>query len=211
MRNRKLYEHIQRDVVRLKTCFGIHKISLDSLFLSVRAIADSRSSKSDATLPRALADLFGGGEESLLRRTDAVRSQCCAQFVVARDRVWQHSRDEYVALRQWLLDGRSDSVTDKHLQNRNSAPSDDRIAGRILSYVWHILFIKQSESHTQNSSPGIDLERLNTLACPRADECYCRLYGRCGLEHCTSPGSCYGQYHLPKDLKLPDDWAATHF
>jgi hypothetical protein len=152
---------------------------------------------SDAALPRALALLFGGHEKKassglLLGRTDAVRAQCCAQFVVARHRVWQHSRDEYVALRQWLLE---------------TAPRDDRIAGRILSYVWHILFMSQGESE---SATGVDLERLNSLACPRADECYCRLYGRCGLDRCTSPGSCYGQYQLPRDYKLPEDWAARH-
>ena len=181
---------------------------------------------SDAALPDALTSLFGGdgaaaeyaspkgGGRVLLGRTDAVRSQCCAQFVVARDRVWQHSREEYVALRQWLLDGSNDSGKGEQSRSKNAAPSDDRVAGRILSYVWHILFIPQKESNDHNSSPdtygGIDLQRLNTLACPRADDCYCRLYGRCDLEGCETPGHCYGQYLLPTDFRLPDDWAATH-
>ena len=161
---------------------------------------------SDSALPRALEALFGGhegGGRSLLGRTHAVRSQCCAQFVVSRDGIWQHSRDEYVALRQWLLDGSSH----KHSQNPKVAPQDDRVAGRILSYVWHILFIKQDDSGGQDS--GVDLERLNTLACPSAAECYCRLYGRCNLQRCTAD-SCLGEYILPKDLKLPNDWAARH-
>lgn len=182
---------------------------------------------SDAALPRALVALFGGDESAagldsvaddyaslkgggrlLLGRTDAVRAQCCAQFVVARHRVWQHSREEYVALRQWLLDGSSDSGTNEH---GGVAPRDDRIAGRILSYLWHVLFMQQRESNAQNPSPGgVDLERLNALACPRADDCYCRLYGRCDLEGCNSPGHCHGQYVLPQDFRLPDDWAATH-
>ena len=134
----------------------------------------------------------------LLGRTEAVRAQCCAQFVVARHRIWQHSQDEYVALRQWLLD-------------ENVAPRDDRVAGRILSYLWHILFMQKSTPDGRNLSPdGVDLEELNRLACPRADECYCRLYGRCDLEGCSSPGHCRGQYVLPPDLRLPDDWKATH-
>jgi hypothetical protein len=188
-----------------------------SLETSLLAVLEPWNARvvSDAALPRALAALFGGDEytsakgggELLLGRTDVVRAQCCAQFVVARDRVWQHSRDEYVALRQWLLDGSRDSGTDKHLQSSNVAPRDDRVAGRILSYVWHILFIQQDESNAQNSSPGsysgVNLERLSTLACPRADECYCRLYGRCDLERCTNPGSCYGQYRVPLDFKVP--------
>ncbi|CAF9914417.1 MAG: hypothetical protein ALECFALPRED_009588 [Alectoria fallacina] len=195
-----------------------------SLETSVNAMLEPWNARvvSDAALPGALAALFGGdgsglpkgGGRLLLGRTDAVRAQCCAQFVVARDRVWQHSRDEYVALRQWLLDGSSDSGVNEHSQSGNAAPRDDRVAGRILSYLWHILFMQQGESNAQNSSPGaydgIDLERLNTLACPRADDCYCRLYGRCHLEGCDSPGRCHGQYLLPPDFRLPDDWTVTH-
>ncbi|KAL4894885.1 hypothetical protein BDV59DRAFT_175201 [Aspergillus ambiguus] len=62
---------------------------------------------SDKSLPHALAMLFGGDEylPAKLGRTDTVRAQCCAQFVVSRESVRQHSLDEYVALRQWLLDG----------------------------------------------------------------------------------------------------------
>lgn len=177
---------------------------------------------SDAALPHALAALFGGEKYALskgvgrllLGRTDAVRSQCCAQFVVARDRVWQHSRDEYVALRQWLLDGSSDSDINGHSRSRNVAPRDDRVAGRIVSYLWHILFIQQGQSSAQKSVSdaydGIDLERLNELACPPAEDCYCRLYGRCDLQGCRSPGHCDRQYLLPPGFQLPSDWTATH-
>lgn len=177
---------------------------------------------SDAALPFALAALFGGDEypssegggRLLLGRTDAVRSQCCAQFVVGRDRVWQHSRDEYVALRQWLLDGSSDSDVKDRSRSENVAPRDDRVAGRILSYLWHILFMQHGESSAQKSiydaDGGIDLERLNTLACPPAEDCYCRLYGRCNLQGCESPGHCDKQYLLPPGFRLPSDWTATH-
>ena len=175
---------------------------------------------SDAALPGAFATLFGGdktaarmnavandeislmaGERILLGAAEAIRAQCCAQFVVARRRIWQHTRAEYVALRQWLLD-------------KDVAPRDDRVAGRILSYLWHILFMLPEGSDAQDLShgvfKGIDLEHLNTQACPRADDCYCRLYGRCGLGTCTGPGHCSGQYILPPDFKLPKDWAITH-
>jgi len=166
---------------------------------------------SDAALPPALVTLFGGGNDAdrsarggggrqrvLMGRHDAVRSQCCAQFVVARANVWQHTRDEYVALRQWLLDG-------------GSAPADDRVSGRVLSYLWHILFIRPDEADGYRSfADGVDLNRLNMLACPSADECYCRLYGRCDPKRCTSPGHCEGEYRLPPDLTLPADWGATH-
>ena len=203
-----------------------------SLETSMRAVLEPYNARavSDAALPRALAALFGGdgsavdlnsvedkyasskdGGRLLLGRTEAIRAQCCAQFVVARHRIRQHSRDEYVALRQWLLDGSSDSDAHGHSRSGNVAPRDDRVAGRILSYLWHILFMQQNTSGGgDSSSDGVDLEELNRLACPRADECYCRLYGRCDLEGCTSPGHCRGQYVLPPDFRLPDDWTTTH-
>jgi hypothetical protein len=143
---------------------------------------------SDAALPEGLASLFGGSGR--LGRNDAVRSQCCAQFVVSRANVWAHARDEYVAIRQWLLD-----------ETAGAAPVDDKVAGRILSYVWHILFIKR-DSKEGSGAEGVNLQRLNSLACPRAEDCYCRLYGRCGLKSCTN-GRCHGQYQLPKNLQLP--------
>ena len=154
---------------------------------------------SDAALPMALASLFGGeefakyGGEVYLGRTATVRSQCCAQFVVSQESIWRHSREEYVALRQWLLDGPA---------NKIAAPPDDKVAGRILSYVWHILFIKQKGSDI--SAGVVDLDQLNAKACPRADECYCRLYGRCNLGGCDKPGRCNGQYQLPPKLKVPN-------
>ncbi|KAF8862953.1 hypothetical protein BDZ45DRAFT_145578 [Acephala macrosclerotiorum] len=188
----------------ISTCSATAKPqgSLEMTMQAVLVPYDERS-VSDAMLPRALAVLFND-IEAKPGRSDAVRSQCCAQFVVARENIWQHSREEYIALRQWLLDG-----TGK-VQGSGAAPADDRIAGRILSYVWHILFIKQEASDSQtSSSEGVDLERLNKLACPSAKDCYCRLYVRCELEGCK-PGNCPGQYRLPKDLLLPDDWATTH-
>jgi hypothetical protein len=155
---------------------------------SMQAVTSPWDAKavSDAALPAALSTLFGS--TAGIGRTETVRSQCCAQFVVSRSSIWAHSRDEYVALRQWLLDD-------------GSAPKDDKVAGRILSYLWHVLFLA-----AEGGEGGVELETLNKRACPRAEVCYCRLYGRCELEGCERPGSCTGQYQLPKDLKLPGDW-----
>jgi hypothetical protein len=170
----------------------------------------SARAASDVALPKALAAIFGGADGSKLNgrlklgRTDTVRSQCCAQFVVSRERMWQHTREEYVALRQWLLDGGVDG--DGRRQGRRAdqaAPQDDRVAGRVLSYLWHILFAKMDADGT------VDLAQLNREACPSAEDCYCRLYGRCGLQ-CPNSGTCLGQYQIPQYYKLPDDWEATH-
>ncbi|PLB43753.1 hypothetical protein P170DRAFT_459358 [Aspergillus steynii IBT 23096] len=165
-----------------------------SLENSVQAVLQPWSARtvSDRGLPKALEEIFGSG--SRLGRTDTVRAQCCAQFAVSQEGIWQHSREEYVALRQWLLDGMDG--------RRGAAPKDDRVAGRMVSYIWHILFVRRA-------GDGVDLGELNRRACPSAEECYCRLYGRCGLR-CATPGSCLGQYALPKHLRLPEDWAERH-
>ena len=146
--------------------------------------------------------MSGTGLKTRPGRSDTIKSQCCAQFVVARNNIRQHSRDEYVALRQWLLDGRVDDSVLKHRlpQSRNgdAAHPDDRVAGRVLSYMWHVLFMPRGET-------GVDLGRLNEMACPSAEDCYCSLYGKCGLE--CEEGRCRGQYRVPKGFRLPEGWA----
>ena len=191
------------------TCAPSEAPPQGSLETSMRALLQPWNARaaSDAALPDALVALFGDEYgPSRLERSDAVRAQCCAQFVVARENIRRWQKEEYVALRQWLLDGSNGSDTRK--KNSNAAPGDDRVAGRILSYVWHLLFLQLQASANQDSA-GVDLELLNEMACPRAESCYCRLYGRCDLEGCKRD-SCYGQYHLPPNFRLPDDWALRH-
>jgi hypothetical protein len=173
--------------------------SFENSFQAAVAPWDARA-VSDAAFPGALESIFGGKVK--LSRSDAVRAQCCAQFAVSRAHLLSHSREEYIALRQWLLDGSADEVTwagkeTGWRRDPKAAPADDRVAGRILSYIWHILFMKEDEG-------GVDLNKLNVQACPSAEQCYCRLYGRCGLM-CPGPGICEGQYTLPPGLKVPKD------
>lgn len=197
--------------------------SLATAFQAATSPWDKRA-VSDAAFPGALTQIFGGGgggEATRLGRADAVRSQCCAQFVVSRSKVHTHSRAEYFALRQWLLDGSSSrslsssssSSSSQHHSKKEkkhtaAAPADDRVAGRILSYVWHILFLRGEEEGAAGEEGGgggggsdLNLSTLNAQACPSAGECYCRLYGRCGLS-CPQAGTCEGQYTLPPNLKV---------
>ncbi|KAF7900261.1 uncharacterized protein EAF01_007563 [Botrytis porri] len=171
----------------LSTC-GEKAVAQGSLETSMQASLQpwDKRAVSDAAMPKASRVLFGEGKQ--LSRTDVVRSQCCAQFVVSRKSIWKHEREEYVALRQWLLDPKG-------------APRDDKVAGRILSYLWHVLFLEQ-EGGEQGM---LDLERLNRQACPSAQKCYCRLYGKCDLD-CRTMGTCRGQYTLPRNLRLPEDY-----
>ncbi|KAK4629321.1 hypothetical protein CLAFUW4_07964 [Fulvia fulva] len=168
--------------------------SLETIFKAKLQPWDARA-VSDAALLGTLRTLFDdyaiAGAASL-GRSDAIRSQCCAQFIVSQERLWQHTQAEYTALRQWLLDS-----------GEHAAPVDDKIAGRILSYIWHILFM-------QDPDRTINLDRINAQACPTAQECYCRLYGRCNLETCTRPGRCHGQYAVPPGYRLPKGWESSH-
>lgn len=191
------------------TCYEKDSPPQRSLETSMRAATEPWNERvvSDSLLPAAFATLFGGpgakGEDLLLGRRDALRSQCCAQFVVSKDRILDHSRDEYVALRQWLLDGIGSS-SKKDAKGGLVAPKDDKVAGRIVSYLWHVLFLAKAQA-----GPGVDLDSLNKLACPSASECYCKLYGRCDLSGC-SLGRCNHQYDVPPNFVLPEDWASIH-
>lgn len=171
-----------------------------SIETSLKAIISPWDARavSDSNLPASFKALFGRGEEGYfaeLGKHATVRSQCCAQFVVSRENILQHTLDEYIALRQWLLDS-----------SRDVFLRDDRVAGRIISYLWHVLFIKRERIEDNGA---ISLNKLNSAACPTAADCYCRLYGFCNLENCDDD-HCYGRYKIPPNFKIPDDWASKH-
>ncbi|KAF1945918.1 hypothetical protein EJ02DRAFT_337380 [Clathrospora elynae] len=63
----------------------------------------------------------------------------------------------------------------------------DDISGRIMEYSWHMIFGKPA------------------VHCPRAEDCYCNVFGLCNLT-CNDQGSCEGQYILPPFSSLPKGW-----
>ncbi|PQE09108.1 Di-copper centre-containing protein [Rutstroemia sp. NJR-2017a BVV2] len=148
-----------------------------------------KRAKSDVVLARVLGDMFG----IEIGRGDVLRSQCCAQFVVGRENVWGWEREDYVRLRGWVME----------------TGEEDRVSGRVVSYLWGVLFLGKGVGGTGTEGRGVSLQELNSRACPSAEECYCRVYGKCGLE-CGDKGGCKGQYRLPSNFKLPEDWATRH-
>jgi len=76
---------------------------------------------------------------------EQIAAACCAQFAVSREQVLARRKDEYEHYRNWLLD----------------TPFPDQTSGRVMEYLWHIIFGKQS------------------VFCPDSDRCYCEVYGRC--------------------------------
>jgi hypothetical protein len=67
---------------------------------------------------------------SMLSNNDpgTIKSTCCAQFAVSREQIYQRPVEDYVEIRQWLLD------TD--LDNAHS--------GRVMEYLWHVIFGKEA-------------------------------------------------------------------
>lgn len=87
--------------------------------------------------------LFGGNHSTV---PHTVAAACCAQFAVSKAQVLARPKSDYVRYRQWLLD------TDLH----------DEISGRVMEYMWHIIFGK------------------DPVWCPDAAKCQCEQFGRCG-------------------------------
>ena len=57
-----------------------------------------------------------------------VGAACCAQFAVSRDQVLKRPREDYVKFRDWV------TQTDK----------DNASSGRVMEFLWHIIFGKQA-------------------------------------------------------------------
>ncbi|KAL2813316.1 hypothetical protein BDW59DRAFT_31779 [Aspergillus cavernicola] len=53
---------------------------------------------------------------------------CCAQFAVSREQVLHRPREDYIKIRQWVID------TDKN----------DAASGRVMEFLWHVIFGKES-------------------------------------------------------------------
>jgi len=76
---------------------------------------------------------------------ELIGAACCAQFAVSKEQVLARQKEEYEHYRNWVLD----------------TPLPDETSGRVMEYLWHIIFGKQS------------------LFCPDRDRCYCEVYGMC--------------------------------
>ncbi|OMP86203.1 hypothetical protein BK809_0003373 [Diplodia seriata] len=79
------------------------------------------SRASENHMPEAWAALFGNPDVP-----HVIGAACCAQFAVSRDRVLERPLDDYVRFRDWVL----------------NTPLEDDLSGRILEYLWHVIFGK---------------------------------------------------------------------
>ena len=54
----------------------------------------------------------------------SIWTACCAQFAVSRDQIYRRPLQDYIAIREWLID----------------TEMDDAQSGRVLEYLWHVIF-----------------------------------------------------------------------
>lgn len=89
-----------------------------------------------STPPLNSTSLIGGeapsasvaNAQKFLRIPDRVGAACCAQFAVSKDQVLKRPLSDYVKFRQWVID------TDRN----------DAKAGRVMEFLWHVIFGKES-------------------------------------------------------------------
>ncbi|RAH59526.1 hypothetical protein BO85DRAFT_416726 [Aspergillus piperis CBS 112811] len=98
-----------------------------------------------STPPLNGTDLALGSDKRAMQIPDTVGAACCAQFAVSREQVLQRPREDYIKIRQWII----------------HTPLDDAHSGRVMEYLWHIIFGKEA------------------VYCPDEEVCYCQVYGLC--------------------------------
>jgi hypothetical protein len=90
-------------------------------------------------LPAAWTSLFPGVEIP-----QVIGVPCCAQFAVSRERVRERPVEDYIRYRNWLI----------------STDLADAESGRMLEYLWHIIF------------------GMSSVYCPTYEQCKCDVYGQ---------------------------------
>jgi Protein of unknown function (DUF3431) len=103
---------------------------------------DSQSAQTSRAYGEAWIYMFGGDNSTL---PQTVATPCCSQFAVSSWQVHMRPRTDYERYRQWVLD----------------TPLSDEISGRVMEYIWHVIFGKEP------------------VWCPELHECWCQQFGRC--------------------------------
>ncbi|KAH7136137.1 hypothetical protein B0J11DRAFT_576681 [Dendryphion nanum] len=101
---------------------------------------------------------------------DVVGAHCSSQFAVSRDRIHAQPRMFYEKIRSWIVE----------------TELDDQISGRVIEYMWHMIF-------------GMD-----AVDCQDAGKCFCETFGLCNLT--CSRDACEKRYQLPQFATIPEGW-----
>lgn len=63
-------------------------------------------------------------KERLETATPRLWTACCAQFAVSREQIYQRPIEDYINIRQWVVD----------------TEMSDAKSGRVMEYLWHVIF-----------------------------------------------------------------------
>ena len=120
---------------------------------------------------------------------DLVSVTCCAQFVVSREAIRTRRREEYIEFRQWVL----------------ATSLDDGTSGRVFEYLWHSeqALFRLSCTNTILIKIAVVFGK-DAVHCPDMSDCYCKLFGICGLT--CNHENCESQWRFPPSLTLPEGW-----
>lgn len=97
--------------------------------------------------PYYYASMFNVSLSQVRAQASVVAQACCAQFAVSKQQLLARPKEQYEHFLTFL----ENSVQDGH---------EDETAGRVMEYMWHIIF---GRDH---------------VFCPPAVDCYCDVYGR---------------------------------
>ncbi|KAK4543907.1 hypothetical protein LTR36_004681 [Oleoguttula mirabilis] len=95
--------------------------------------------------PYVYADFFNLPLSEVRKQVEVVATPCCAQFAVSRAQILKRPKEEYERYRTYL----------------EETTYDDDTIGRVLEYMWHIIFGREA------------------VHCERASTCHCEVFGRC--------------------------------
>jgi hypothetical protein len=110
--------------------------------------------------PYVYANFFNMSFAEMKEKIPIVATQCCAQFAVSKEQMLKKPKTEYERYKTF--------VEETHY--------DDATAGRVLEYMWHIIFDREP------------------VHCENVFECWCNVYGRC--RHTGGGGRSGGKGHI---------------
>lgn len=95
------------------------------VWLEVMGNTSTPAFSSEKSHPAAVESISRAEDrEKLAVMQPAIWTPCCAQFAVSREQIYNRPLEDYVQIRQWVID------TDK----------DDAKSGRVMEYLWHVIF-----------------------------------------------------------------------
>lgn len=167
--------HLQLDFVQISGYVNLRCAWVIGCPVEVRPLSDALdpSQERDPKKKFTTKEVFKQAFEELMPGMTVphvIGVPCCSQFAISREAAHQWTKGDYIRWRDWLL----------------NTELDDELSGRVLEYMWHIIFGK------------------NSVYCPLANQCYCRVYGLCDLD--CEDDKCKGRYVLPNVSTLPGGW-----